>query len=51
MMAGTIAPIYRFDHQVVDGAAVSITAETLHIEGIRNGISLNIPNPYPDMCD
>lgn len=51
MTAGTIAPIYRFDHQVVEGAAVSITAEALHIEGIRNGISLNIPNPYADMCD
>jgi hypothetical protein len=49
--AGTIAAIYRFDHQVVDGAAVSITADALHIEGIRNDISLQIPNPYPDMCD
>lgn len=51
MTAGSIAPIYRFDHEVVDGDGVSISPQAMHIAGTRNDISLQIPNPYADMCD
>lgn len=51
MTAGSIAPIYRFDHQVVDGEGVSFTDAAMHIQGTHKDISLVVPNPYADMCD
>jgi len=51
MTGGSIAPIYRFDHQVVDGEGVSFSAEAMRIQGTQMDISLQVPNPYADMCD
>ena len=43
--------IYRFDYQVQDGDAVSVSPDTLRIAGAKGDISLVMPNPYADMCE
>jgi acetoacetyl-[acyl-carrier protein] synthase len=51
MTAGQIAPIYRFDHQVVDSDGVCLSGQSLHIEGRQRTVNLDLPNPYADYCD
>ncbi len=51
MTAGQIAPIYRFDHQVVDSEGVCLSGQSLHIEGRQTAVNLDLPNPYADYCD
>lgn len=43
--------IYRFDYQVMEGDTVKISPDTLSIAGAKGDISLQMPNPYADMCD
>lgn len=48
-IAGKTVPIYRFDHNVVDGEDLDITAEELKIPGFSGSVDLNVKNPYSDM--
>lgn len=50
-IAGTAQTIYRFDHNVMDADAVAVAKNSIDIRGAKGSISLDLPNPYPDMCD
>ncbi len=43
---GTAKPIYRFNHQVVDGEALGISDTTISIPGYDHGVDINVDNPY-----
>ncbi len=47
MIAGTVAPTYRFDFGVLGDADVSIGAREMQVGSYR--IDLDLPNPYADM--
>ncbi|HBM84220.1 MAG TPA: beta-ketoacyl synthase [Halieaceae bacterium] len=47
MIAGTVAPTYRFDFGVLGDADVSIGERDMQVGGYR--IDLDLPNPYADM--
>ena len=47
---GTSRPTYLFGHNVLDGNSLSITDKTITIPGYELPISLDIENPYKDMC-
>ncbi len=49
-IAGQAETIYRFDHQVMEGETVSVSPDSLHIPGAKGDISLQMSNPYADMC-
>ncbi|MDP1932758.1 MAG: beta-ketoacyl synthase [Gammaproteobacteria bacterium] len=49
--AGEVGPIYRFDHNVLDGDALELSQSTLQIKGSQKSIDLQVPNPYADMCE
>lgn len=48
---GEVGPIYRFDHNVLDGDALELSQSKLQVKGSQRSIDLNVPNPYADMCD
>tara|TARA_R100001377_G_scaffold71742_1_gene47423 strand:- start:612 stop:2528 length:1917 start_codon:yes stop_codon:yes gene_type:complete len=50
-IAGTAQSIYRFDHNVMDADAVAVAQNSVDIRGAKGSISLDLPNPYADMCD
>ncbi len=50
-IAGTAQSIYRFDHNVMDSDSVTVAANSVDINGAKGSISLDLPNPYADMCD
>jgi len=50
MSAGNAAPIYKFDHHVLDGTNISMNASSLQIDGIAHAISLEMPSPYGDLA-
>ena len=50
-IAGTAQSIYRFDHNVMDADAVAVEHNCVDIRGAKGSISLELPNPYADMCD
>lgn len=50
-IAGTAQTIYRFDHNVMSADAVALGQDRIDIRGAKGSISLDLPNPYPDMCD
>ena len=50
-IAGTAETIYRFDHHVMDADTVAVAQNSVDIRGAKGSISLDMPNPYPDMCD
>ncbi len=49
--AGEIGPIYRFDHNVLDGDALEMSQSQLQVKGAQKAIDLRVPNYYADMCD
>jgi len=49
--AGRNDVIYRFDHDVLDAAALDLTRERLRLRNQAREISLSLDNPYPDMCE
>lgn len=49
-IAGKSAPIYKFDHHVLDGSSVKMDGATLKIDGIDHVISLNVSSPYDDLA-
>jgi acetoacetyl-[acyl-carrier protein] synthase len=48
-IAGKAAPIYKFDHQVLDGSNVKMDGVTLTIDGVQHAIPLNGASPYDDL--
>lgn len=51
MLEGKNSTIYKFDHNVLDSAAIAITPDTIRVSGLEQTISLQLHNPYQDMCD
>jgi acetoacetyl-[acyl-carrier protein] synthase len=47
MIAGTVAPTYRFDFGVLGDEDVIISARDMQVGDYR--IDLDLPNPYADM--
>ena len=41
--------IYQFGEGVIEGPALGINSETIHIPGLDQPINLSVPNPYEDM--
>ena len=50
-IAGQVAPIYRFDHNVLHGEDLQLGKESMRVAGHAQKIDLNVENSYPDMCD
>lgn len=50
-IASAAEAIYRFDHHVLGAEAVAVSQSSVDILGAKGSISLEMPNPYPDMCD
>ena len=48
-IAGKTSPIYRFDHNVVAGTDLDMTAERIKIPGYASSVNLKLENPYDDM--
>lgn len=49
-LKGRAQPIYHFGEDVKGDADVSLGLKELRIEGYENPISLDLENPYSDMC-
>jgi acetoacetyl-[acyl-carrier protein] synthase len=49
-IAGKTSPIYRFDHNVVAGEDLQMSAEEIKIPGFTGSVSLKLENPYEDMA-
>lgn len=43
--------IYKFDHNVLDASALEMHDKSIGITGITKPVSLDLTNPYKDMCD
>lgn len=51
MIAGEVAPIYRFGEGVLEGTDLTMSDREIRIPGFAQPVSLDLPNPYPDMGD
>jgi acetoacetyl-[acyl-carrier protein] synthase len=51
MTAGRETPIYRFGEGVLDGPDLDIDAHRIRIPGFDTPVTLDLPNPWQDMCD
>ncbi len=49
MRQATLASIYRYGEGVLEGADLDIDASRIHLPGYALSVSLDQPNPYPDM--
>lgn len=49
-LKGEAKPIYLYDNNVLQGEDLSITAQEIRIPGYSNSISLDIDNPFEDLC-
>ena len=47
--AGTTAPIYRFDHNVLGGDDLELAADAIRVPGYAEPISLTMQSPYSDL--
>lgn len=47
--SGEIAPLYRFGDGVLEGSDLDIDAHHIGVPGFGQPVSLDLPNPYPDM--
>ncbi|KEA64388.1 3-oxoacyl-[acyl-carrier-protein] synthase, KASII [Marinobacterium lacunae] len=47
---GLARPTYLYDHQVLAGEDLSINDHQIELPGYANPISLDLTNPYKDMC-
>ncbi|NVK42231.1 MAG: beta-ketoacyl synthase [Oceanospirillaceae bacterium] len=47
---GLTRPIYLYDHSVLEGADLQISAEEIRLPGYAQAVSLVDDNPYKDMC-
>ncbi|MGI9285302.1 MAG: beta-ketoacyl synthase [Pseudomonadales bacterium] len=50
-IAGEVAPIYKFDHNVLHGEDMEFAAGGIKLKGHADAISLQRPSPYADMLD
>ena len=50
-MAGENRTIYKFDHNVLGSEAIELSNGNLFVKGLTREISLELENPYKDMCD
>tara|TARA_B110000240_G_scaffold63170_1_gene71953 strand:- start:98 stop:1414 length:1317 start_codon:yes stop_codon:yes gene_type:complete len=50
-MAGENRTIYKFDHNVLGGESIELSTGNLSVAGLTREISLELENPYEDMCD
>jgi len=48
-ISGKAAPIYKFDHHVLDGNSVKMDGTTLTIDGVQHVIPLDGASPYDDL--
>lgn len=48
--AGLIRPTYLFGQNVLEGEQLDISAKQIRIPGYAQPVSLDISNPYKDMC-
>ena len=49
-ISGQARPIYLYDHNVLTGEDLQITADEIRLPGYANPISLHVNNPYKDLC-
>lgn len=49
-MRGQARPTYLYDHQVLAGEDLAINEHRIQLPGYANPISLDLDNPYKDMC-
>jgi acetoacetyl-[acyl-carrier protein] synthase len=47
MIAGTERPVYKFDHDVLDGSDVELGEKVMHIAG--KAVNLDLESPFSDM--
>ncbi len=47
---GLARPIYRYDHNVLTGEDLQISADEIRLPGYAKPISLKVNNPYKDFC-
>ncbi|WP_432697620.1 beta-ketoacyl synthase [Marinobacterium sp. YM272] len=47
---GLARPVYLYDHQVLTGEDLTISDHQIKLPGYSNPISLDLENPYKDMC-
>lgn len=47
---GQAKPIYLYDHNVLTGDDLQISADEIRLPGYANPISLQVENPYTDLC-
>jgi acetoacetyl-[acyl-carrier protein] synthase len=50
-MAGENRTIYKFDHNVLGSESIELGNGNLSVAGLTREISLELENPYEDMCD
>ena len=43
--------IYKFDHNVLDGSALKMDDRTIQVRDLSQVVSLQLRNPYADMCE
>ena len=48
MLEGENSTIYNFGVGVIEGEELEITADGISIPGQKNGVSLDVDNPYQD---
>lgn len=51
MTLGLSNPIYRYDHNVLEGYDLEISADAIKLPGYSHPVSLNIDNPFKDYTD
>jgi len=49
-VCGQARPIYLYDHNVLTGEYLQISADEIRLPGYANAISLKVDNPYKDLC-
>ena len=51
MTGGSAKPIYRFDHNVLDGEALDFNQHRIQLRGSNQSIDLDIESPYKKWLD
>lgn len=51
MLEGKNSTIYKFDNNVLGSESITITKDEIRVNGLQQSISLQLENPYQDMCD
>ena len=51
MLNGTAKPIYRFDHNVLEGDAIDFDDKRIHIPGYNEAINLDLQSDFRQWLD